>query len=76
MAKIYSKAARVLVWLGETAGDSDTALEGIRIAAENESTSSLDGKTIKQAIFALLQRPWFRRIWVSDWTRDSIRRNS
>ena len=34
MAKIYSKVARVLVWLGETADNSDTALERIRIAAE------------------------------------------
>jgi hypothetical protein len=65
MAKIYSKATRVLVWLGETADNSDTALETIRIAAENESPESLNDNTIKQAILALLQRPWFRRIWVS-----------
>ena len=66
MAKIYSKAARVLVWLGEKADDSDTALEGIRIAAEYESMSSSNNKIVKQAILALLQRPWFRRIWVSN----------
>jgi hypothetical protein len=65
MAKIYSKAARVLVWLGETEDNSDIALERIRIAAENESPDSLNDKTIQQAILALLQRPWFRRIWVS-----------
>ena len=65
MAKIYSKAARVLVWLGETADDSDGALEGIRDTAAKESMNSLD-KTIQQAILALLQRPWFRRIWVSE----------
>ncbi|OCL03806.1 HET-domain-containing protein, partial [Glonium stellatum] len=64
MAEIYSKAIRVLVWLGETADNSDTAMERIRIAAENESTDSLNNKIIQQAIFALLQRPWFRRIWV------------
>ena len=66
MAKIYSKATRVLVWLGETADNSDTALERMRIAAENESPDSLNDKTIRQAILALLQRPWFRRIWVSE----------
>ncbi|KAF8847357.1 HET-domain-containing protein, partial [Acephala macrosclerotiorum] len=64
MAKIYSKATRVLVWLGEMVDNSDTALERIRIAAENESPDSLNDKTIQQAILALLQRPWFRRIWV------------
>jgi hypothetical protein len=66
MAKIYSKATRVLVWLGETADNSDIALERIRIAAENESLYSLNDETIQQAILALLQRPWFRRIWVSE----------
>ncbi|OCK76902.1 HET-domain-containing protein, partial [Lepidopterella palustris CBS 459.81] len=58
MAKIYSKAIRALAWLGEAAGDSNRALKGIRIAAEKESTSSLDNKTIQQAIPALLQRQW------------------
>jgi hypothetical protein len=65
MAKIYSKATRVLVWLGEAADNSDTALEKICIAAENESPDSLKDKTIQNAILALLHRPWFRRIWVS-----------
>ncbi|KAK3338240.1 heterokaryon incompatibility protein-domain-containing protein [Neurospora tetraspora] len=34
MAKIYAKASRVIVWLGEEAASSDQALEEIRIAAE------------------------------------------
>ncbi|KAK3949482.1 hypothetical protein QBC32DRAFT_266659 [Pseudoneurospora amorphoporcata] len=54
MAKIYAKASRVIVWLGEEAAGSDQALEEIRIAAEDN----------KAGILALLQRPWFRRIWV------------
>ena len=66
MVKIYSRATRVLVWLGEREDDSDTALERIRIAAENESMNFLDNKTIQQAVLKLLQRPWFRRIWVSE----------
>ena len=33
MAKIYSKASRVIVWLGESADNSDEALEVIRVAA-------------------------------------------
>ncbi|KAF2188764.1 HET-domain-containing protein [Zopfia rhizophila CBS 207.26] len=64
VAKIYSKANRVIVWLGETADNSDRALEEIRIAADEEYTNSSNSETIQQAIFALLQRPWFRRIWV------------
>jgi hypothetical protein len=75
MAKIYSKASCVLVWLGQTADDSDIALEGIRVAAEKVSTDSLRNETIQQAILALLQRPWFRRIWVSERMLDTIYKN-
>ncbi|KAK3946509.1 heterokaryon incompatibility protein-domain-containing protein [Pseudoneurospora amorphoporcata] len=60
MAKIYAKASRVIVWLGEEAAGSDQALEEIRIAAEL-STRRLDNKA---GILTLLQRPWFQRIWV------------
>jgi hypothetical protein len=76
MAKIYSQATRVLVWLGETADDSDKALEGICVAAEKESTDSLNDKTVQQAILVLLQRPWFRRIWVREETLGTICRNN
>jgi hypothetical protein len=43
MAKIYSKAHRVIVWLGETTDNSDRALEEIRVAefmnsSDNEKT--------------------------------------
>jgi hypothetical protein len=81
MAKIYSKAARVLVWLGETARDSDTApssntaLETIRIASEDETTNSLNDKAIQQAILALLGRAWFQRIWVRKRSLHYIQKN-
>ena len=65
MAKIYSKAARVLVWLGETANNSEIALERLRIAGENGFPDTFNDKTIWQAMLALLYRPWFQRIWVS-----------
>ena len=61
MAKIYSKAYRVIIWLGEATDNSDRALEEIRVA---KFTNSSDNKKTQQAILALLQRPWFRRIWV------------
>lgn len=63
MAKIYSQASRVLVWLGEAADNSDQALEEIR-AAGGKATNSLNDETIQSAVLALLQRPWFQRIWV------------
>ncbi|KAF2188912.1 HET-domain-containing protein [Zopfia rhizophila CBS 207.26] len=61
MAKIYGKASRVIVWLGETVDDSDGTLEAIRAAGKKSRNSS--NKIIQQAITSLLQRQWFRRIW-------------
>jgi len=73
MAKIYGKASRVIVWLGERADDSDIALEAIRAAGKPTNTSNKE--IIQQAILLLLQRPWFRRIWVRQQTFNNIRRN-
>ncbi|RYP72091.1 hypothetical protein DL771_004422 [Monosporascus sp. 5C6A] len=60
MAKIYAKASRVIVWLGEAAAGSDQALEEIRSAAELSTKPSVN----ETGILPLLQRPWFQRIWV------------
>lgn len=65
MAKIYAKASRVIVWLGEAANNSDEALEAIRAAAENQRVDTLMGAVSQQAILTLLGRDWFQRIWVS-----------
>ena len=75
MEKIYGQANRVVVWLGEAADDSDRALEEIRTAGGKKSPNSSNNETIQQAVLALLQRPWFRRIWVREQTLDNIRRN-
>lgn len=64
MAEIYCKANRVIVWLGESADGSDQALKSIRIAADEEVPRSSDHAFDRRAILAMLQRPWFRRIWV------------
>jgi hypothetical protein len=64
MARIYGQAQRVIVWLGEVADDSDLALEAIRIAGNKNFTHSSVSERIQPAVLALLQRPWFRRIWV------------
>jgi hypothetical protein len=66
MAKIYGQANRVVVWLGETADNSDLAFEEIRIAAGRKSTGFSVSKRIRKAVLKLLQRPWFRRIWVRE----------
>ncbi|KAL3587796.1 hypothetical protein FPOAC2_13695 [Fusarium poae] len=80
MAKIYSKASRVIVWLGGATTDSGQALEEIRIAAEKRTkpsptkpsptkpspteASPMKRSTNERAILRLLEGPWFKRIWV------------
>jgi hypothetical protein len=59
MAKIYGMAKRVIVWLGQAADGSDEALEAIRTAGI-ELAQPFD----KRAVDCLLQRTWFKRIWV------------
>jgi hypothetical protein len=75
MARIYAQANRVVVWLGEAADNSDQALEEIRVAGGEGSTNSLNNEVIQQAIIALLNRPWFRRIWVSEQAFNGIGRS-
>ena len=53
MAKIYSNAHRVIVWLGE---DTEGALEDIRLAANGELKRSKN-EINQQAILNLLQKP-------------------
>ena len=62
MAKVYASANRVIVWLGEAAGDTDGAFEALCQAA---TTGRID-PSARQTIPALLERPWFQRIWVCD----------
>jgi hypothetical protein len=54
------------------ADNSDQALEEIRVAGGEGSTNSLNNEIIQQAIIALLNRPWFRRIWVSEQAFNGI----
>ena len=76
MAKIYDQAARVIVWLGKAAMDSDQALNTIRIAGSETPFRSLDNEAIKKPILALLQRQWFRRIWVREQMLNKNRHDS
>ena len=52
MAKIYSKAHRVIVWLGEAADDSDEALRAICAATTKQSMNS-SNEGIQHAILVL-----------------------
>jgi hypothetical protein len=61
MARIYSQANRVLIWLGVAADGSDAVLEDIRAAGSGQQ-EMLDHDT--EALRRLLERPWFRRAWV------------
>jgi hypothetical protein len=54
MAMIYSKAHRVLVWLGETTDDIEGALEDIQCSANEESTKHWNNKMNQKAIYNLL----------------------
>ena len=67
MAKIYSKASRVIIWLGKATANSDRAIEAIRSAAaakaEETESPGMD-EASGRAIIALLEREWFQRIWV------------
>jgi hypothetical protein len=65
IAEIYAKASRVIVWLGEAREDSSEALQAISIAAET-ITNPVKTQLLERAIPALLERPWFRRIWVRE----------
>lgn len=65
MASIYSSAQSVVVWLGEEADDSDQALQAIVRAGNNKELNFEDDVIVQQAVTKLLQRQWFRRIWVT-----------
>jgi hypothetical protein len=65
MAMVYGQANRVIVWLGEAAECSEQALTQILVARGDMFTHPPSNDTIGKQVIALLQRPWFRRVWVS-----------
>lgn len=77
MAKIYAKASRVVVWLGESTTGSDEALRNVLMAAETwqqpERSIDVYGKQERAVVANLLERPWFQRIWVwhASWSKSS-----
>lgn len=74
MASIYGYASSVVVWLGRSADGSDDALSSIRVAASgglneqaewNDEAGTTFEEDADENILSLLQRRWFRRIWVN-----------
>lgn len=77
MAEIYSKAFRVLIWLGEAKHDSDLAMDAfpilVRKLQEKDNTASVPYGSVSEvlgytanhlaAINHLLSRRWFFRVW-------------
>jgi Heterokaryon incompatibility protein (HET) len=73
---IYTRASRVVFWLGLSSGDSRIALEALEdIGAQfkyDETTYQIESVSqhftlnpmLYRAITSLLQRPWFERVWV------------
>ncbi|KAE8361280.1 heterokaryon incompatibility protein-domain-containing protein [Aspergillus caelatus] len=73
MRTIYAQASCVIVWLGEARNNSDEAFEIIRRLAgdsvdygssNDESPTAPNMMIDRDACEMLLQRNWFRRIWV------------
>ncbi|KAF5709455.1 heterokaryon incompatibility 6 OR allele [Fusarium mundagurra] len=68
MSKIYSQAAGVIVYLGESADDSDLVIELIMEcydpSPDNTSLSFPRSDTLMDALRNFFRRPWFTRVWV------------
>ncbi|OGM45294.1 hypothetical protein ABOM_006462 [Aspergillus bombycis] len=69
MRTIYAQADRVIVWLGDAFEHGDTALETIRDLAKKKAMGGKGSDTKRaqsssEPCLKLLQRKWFRRIWV------------
>jgi hypothetical protein len=78
MATIYSFASRVIVWLGLEADDSTNLfaeIEGVAADVQRNRETGIDhdrevasdrGDTslMNKSLIALLNRPWFHRVWV------------
>lgn len=65
MGDIYKYARQVVVWLGESADDSNLVFEYIQDGANNTFPNSPTPPAAhRQAWKVLVRRPWFFRTWV------------
>lgn len=79
MADIYSKAGKVLIWLGEASDQSDVAMEFFPIFVEQVQRNDVVARSqrsvespsdiieskgkLSVALNELFERPWFGRVW-------------
>ncbi|BCR96682.1 HET domain-containing protein [Aspergillus luchuensis] len=63
MRTIYAQARRVVVWLGEAHDHGERALETIACLGRKKVSEPVQGR-VRVECEKLLQRDWFRRIWV------------
>lgn len=65
MARIYAMASQVIVWLGTESRSSELAFSTMLNADHDRDASKTNVLESDQilAIFDLLSRPWFERIW-------------
>ena len=68
MGQIYAQASRVIVWLGGSQDGGDKALERICHFGQLDETPLVDSWVGEDVSLCskLLDREWFRRIWVSE----------
>ncbi|OOF90633.1 hypothetical protein ASPCADRAFT_519058, partial [Aspergillus carbonarius ITEM 5010] len=64
MRMIYAQARRVVVWLGESQEYGDRALFQLGLLGRQKKISVRVGEKVREECEKLLQRDWFRRIWV------------
>ena len=73
MAQIYTQAERVVIHLGESGGDSDSAIDWLRqiddpdFDYEPPHSYRQEERVIRpetEMLESLFSRPWFNRIWV------------
>ncbi|VUC27247.1 unnamed protein product [Clonostachys rosea] len=70
MGRIYSKADRVIIWMGGSQDKDCNAIDILQTLTENrEAQESKDNEQSllverdKEQVWAFLQRPWFTRTW-------------
>lgn len=65
MGQIYTRAKETCIWLGESADDSDQAMDAIATldGEDLDSPANSVAPTILAAIQKLQQRPWWSRVW-------------
>lgn len=71
MRLIFNQAREVFIWLGQASHRSDSLCEyakRMRRGADDSAKSSLkrllSRRELKDATEKLLERPWFKRVWV------------